>query len=203
MHTSAIHESASIFSKFTSRGSSRSLVALFCLLMSSGVYAADLPVPSKQAVSAEYLTGTSDMHGIRLAYRPAYSKDFELPLVGEVRLSWEAGLNFFDLHGSAKTETTYGASVSPILTKAIESWSPEYPLSIELGIGLAYVHDQKFGGVNIGSNYQFEDRIGVLMGLDAERNSQIAIRYIHYSNGGLNTKNPGLDYLSLVYMTRF
>ena len=162
-----------------------------------------LPQQSKQTISAEYLMGTGDMHGTRLAYRPEFHRDFNLPIVGDFRLSWELSANFYDLHGSANTETTYGLSVSPIFTKAIPSWSTNYPLSVEFGIGVAYVHDEKFGGEDIGSSYQFEDRIALLMGLDEKRTSELALRYLHYSNGGFNTENPGLDYLSLAYLYHF
>jgi|GEM_PF-213861 len=178
-------------------------IILMLFIVSCVVNAESLPNPKLQAVSAEYMTGTGDMHGVRLAYRPSFNKDLDLPVIGDLRLSWEASINLFDLHGSAKTETTYGASITPVFTKALPSWSNQYPLSLEFGIGVAYVHDEKFGGVDIGSDYQFEDRIGLLVGLDPEQNSELILRYIHYSNGGFNTQNPGLDYISLTYLKRF
>lgn len=173
------------------------------LLLSFQIAAAQLPSKEKQAVSVEYMTGTGDMHGMRIAYRPNYNYDLDIPLIGDTRLSWEASLNLFDLHGSARNEATYGMSVSPVFSKALPNISNNYPLTLEFGIGVAYVHEEKFGGVDIGSFYQFEDRLGLLIGLDENQNSEIAVRYIHYSNGGLNTKNPGLDFLSLAYIYRF
>jgi hypothetical protein len=184
--------------------------ALLCVLAVSFTAVAEQNIDSEleykkntQAFNIEYMTGTGDMHGLRLAYRPDLSKDLDIPLIGHTRLSWEASLNLFDLHGSAKNEATFGLSVSPIFTKSLPSWSNNYPLSAEFGIGVAYVHRKKFGGVDIGSYYQFEDRLGLLIGLDEQQSSEIAIRYIHYSNGGLNTKNPGLDFLSIAYISRF
>lgn len=173
------------------------------LLLSFQIAAAQLPSKEKQAVSVEYMTGTGDMHGMRIAYRPNYNYDLDIPLIGDTRLSWEASLNLFDLHGSARNEATYGMSISPVFSKALPNISNNYPLTLEFGIGVAYVHEEKFGGVDIGSFYQFEDRLGLLIGLDENQNSEIAVRYIHYSNGGLNTKNPGLDFLSLAYIYRF
>lgn len=179
------------------------LTFVFFLLSNISATEAKLPNKSAQAASAEYMTGTGDMHGIRLAYRPAYNYDLDIPVLGDTRLAWEVSLNLFDLHGSAKREATYGVSVSPIFSKPLPSWSDDYPLSFEFGIGVAYVHNEKFGGVDIGSFYQFEDRLGLLVGLNEEQSSEIALRYIHYSNGGLNTKNPGLDFFSVAYITRF
>ncbi|WP_158969716.1 acyloxyacyl hydrolase [Paraglaciecola sp. L3A3] len=178
-------------------------VLLTLLLLSFQTVANQLPDKNKQLVSVEYMTGSSDMHGMRLAYRPDIHHDLDIPLIGDTRLSWEASLNLFDLHGSAKNEATYGVSLSPVFSKPLPNINNNYPLTLELGIGLAYVHEEKFGGVDIGSFYQFEDRLGLLIGLDKEQNSEIALRYIHYSNGGLNTKNPGLDFLSIAYMYRF
>ncbi|MGB3726135.1 MAG: acyloxyacyl hydrolase [Glaciecola sp.] len=162
---------------------------------------AEITLDNTQKVSVEYMTGTADMHGVRIAYRPNITHQFDLPVVGETSIEWEGSLNLFDLHGSAKNEATYGISISPVLMTAIPSVSENYPLHAEFGIGVAYVHRKKFGGVNIGSYYQFEDRIGVVM--DIDKNKQLALRYIHYSNGGLNTKNPGLDFLSLAYVHSF
>lgn len=158
---------------------------------------------SVEAVSAEYMTGTSDMHGMRLAYRPDIQHTLDIPLIGDTNVVWEASLNLFDLHGSAKNEATYGLSLTPVFMKDLPSFSENYPLSAEFGIGVAYVHNEKFGGVDIGSLYQFEDRIGLVMGLNPEQSSQLALRYIHYSNGGFNTTNPGLDFLSLAYIHSF
>jgi hypothetical protein len=179
------------------------VLLLTIVILSFQVAAAQLPSKDKQAVSVEYMTGTGDMHGMRIAYRPNYNYDLDIPVIGDTRLSWEASLNLFDLHGSARNEATYGVSVSPVFSKSLPNISNNYPLTLEFGIGVAYVHEEKFGGVDIGSFYQFEDRLGVLIGLDEEQNSEIAIRYIHYSNGGLNTKNPGLDFLSMAYIYRF
>ncbi len=162
---------------------------------------AEITLDNTQKISVEYMTGTADMHGVRIAYRPNITHQFDLPVVGETSIEWEGSLNLFDLHGSAKNEATYGISISPVLMTAIPSVSENYPLHAEFGIGVAYVHRKKFGGVNIGSYYQFEDRIGVVM--DIDKNKQLALRYIHYSNGGLNTKNPGLDFLSLAYVHSF
>ncbi|MDU0355387.1 acyloxyacyl hydrolase [Paraglaciecola aquimarina] len=178
-------------------------ILLHVFLLSFQVVGAPLAHNKTQAMSAEYMTGTSDMHGIRLAYRPNYHTDLDIPVIGLTRLSWETSLNLFDLHGSAKNEATYGLSLSPIFSKSLPSISNQYPLTLKFGIGVAYVHEEKFGGVDIGSFYQFEDRIGLLMGLDEQQHSELALRYIHYSNGGFNTTNPGLDFLSIAYLRRF
>lgn len=157
----------------------------------------------KQTGSLEYMTGTGDMHGMRLAYRPTLNHTISLPLIGKTNVVWEASLNLYDIHGSANNEATFGLSVSPVFVKKLGGWSKDYPIYLEAGIGLAFVHEQKFGGVDIGSDYQFEDRLGLRMQMGANKKSSIGVRLLHYSNGGFNTKNPGLDYLSFVYYQEF
>ncbi len=179
-----------------------SLSALFIAATSSSIFAQTID-SSTQKASVEYMTGTSDMHGMRIAYRPDIKHQLDLPLLGETKLEWEASLNLFDIHGSAKNEATYGLSLSPVFLKSIPSFSERYPLAVEFGIGVAYVHEEKFGGVNIGSYYQFEDRLGLVMSMNPEETAHLALRYIHYSNGGFNTKNPGLDFISLAYLHSF
>lgn len=181
---------------------SKPMILLSILLLSIQV-ASSQEKPAQQAYSVEYMTGSADMHGVRLAYRPDIEHKLDLPLIGDTLVQWEASLNLFDVHGSAKNEATYGVSISPVFIKDIPSFSADYPLSAEFGIGVAYVHREKFGGVDIGSLYQFEDRLGIVMGLDKESESQVALRYIHYSNGGFNTTNPGLDFLSVAYISKF
>lgn len=181
---------------------SKPMILVTILLLSIQV-ASSQEKPAQQAYSVEYMTGSADMHGVRLAYRPDIEHTLDLPLIGDTLVQWEASLNLFDVHGSAKNEATYGVSLSPVFIKDIPNFSVNYPLSVEFGIGVAYVHREKFGGVDIGSLYQFEDRLGIVMGLDKESKSQVALRYIHYSNGGFNTTNPGLDFLSLAYISRF
>lgn len=177
------------------------LCATFCISLSA--VADQFPAKQSKAISVEYMTGSADMHGMRLAYRPDLNYDLDIPLIGKTRLEWEASLNLFDLHGSAKNEATYGLSVSPVFSTSLPNLDKNHPLRFEFGIGVVYVHEQKFGGVDIGSYYQFEDRLGLLIGLDKGFNSEVALRYIHYSNGGLNTKNPGLDFFSVGYIKRF
>ena len=73
---------------------------LTILFLSFQVAAVQLPNKEKQAAAVEYMTGTGDMHGMRIAYRPDFNYDLDIPLIGETRLSWETSLNLFDLHGS-------------------------------------------------------------------------------------------------------
>jgi len=79
----------------------------------------------------------------------------------------------------------------------------KYPLKFELGIGVSLITDTRFAGKDIGSHYQFEDRLGLIFEFGEQLEKSVAMRYMHYTNGGLNDDNPGLDFLNLSYAREF
>jgi lipid A 3-O-deacylase len=42
-----------------------------------------------------------------------------------------------------------------------------------------------------------------LFGLDQKNSKMLAVRYMHYSNAGLSSRNPGMDFLNIAYSWRF
>ena len=65
------------------------------------------------------------------------------------------------------------------------------------------LEDSRFASKDLESRFQFEDRLGIVVEFGNQRRESLALRYIHYSNGGLNDENPGLDFLNLGYAYRF
>ena len=90
-----------------------------------------------------------------------------------------------------------------MLSKQFATIANKYPLRWEFGIGVSLVEDTRFAGKDIGSHYQFEDRLGLVTDFGENMNQSIALRYMHYSNGGLNTHNPGVDFLNVSYAVYF
>lgn len=76
------------------------------------------------------------------------------------------------------------------------SWHPQHPWHwfMDVGIGASYHQETQIADHQLGSHLLFEDRIGV--GLRHDR-WMFALRGYHYSNGGLQTPNDGLNLLSL------
>jgi lipid A 3-O-deacylase len=89
------------------------------------------------------------------------------------------------------------------MSKQFATIADKYPLKCEFGVGASLINDTIFAGKDIGSNYQFEDRFGLVLEFDDNLKQSVAIRYMHYSNGGLNAKNPGMDFLNLSYAMHF
>ena len=172
-----------------------SLVFLFF-----GLYS--ISANASPAATIDYLQGSDDIKGLRLAYRPVSYK-LVTDWFGDIDLHWEASMNLWEYGDENTHSTNFALSVSPVLTKKIGTFAGKYPVHFEIGIGASLVDDREFAGKDIGSHYQFEDRIGFIFSFNDKQTSQISVRYMHYSNAGLNDKNPGLDFLSIGYVYRF
>ena len=155
---------------------------------------------AKQTVSVDYMHGFDDIDGMRFAYRPL-EQTLATEWFGDIRLYWEVSAVVWEYGENDTHSTSYAASITPVFMKQISTLYDKYPVYIEAGIGASYIGDQKVAGKDIGSNYQFEDRIGVFVELDKKQH--VALRYMHFSNGGFNNDNPGLDFLNLSYAYHF
>jgi lipid A 3-O-deacylase len=172
-------------------------IALFLGIIHFSANAAD------QSIAIDYLHGEGDLSGIRLAYRPYHGQIIQIEWLGEVDLYWELSVNFWEFGADNQHDTNYALAVSPVISSQFATIAGKYPLKWELGIGLSLISDTIFAGKNIGSHYQFEDRLGLILEFGDNLKQSLAVRYMHYSNGGLNDKNPGMDFLNLSYAVHF
>lgn len=156
-----------------------------------------------QTVAVDLLIGSDDITGVRLAYRPFTHKLTKLPYVDSLDVYWEVSVNFWEYGENNQHETNYVLALSPVISKTFYHVNGINPLSWEFGIGVSLVDDTQFAGKDIGSHYQFEDRLGLTLKFGESFKQSASIRYMHYSNGGLNTKNPGVDFLNFSYAYSF
>jgi len=156
-----------------------------------------------KAVAVDLLVGSDDIDGVRLAYRPHIYEIKDVPYFDTLELYWEVSVNFWEFGEFNQHETNFALAFSPVIGQTFYHINGKYPLRWEFGIGVSLVEDTRFAGKDIGSHYQFEDRLGLALDFGTAKEHSIAIRYMHYSNGGLNSKNPGLDFLNLSYAYSF
>ena len=152
---------------------------------------------TRQAIAIDYLIGESDISGLRLAYRPYHTRIEDAFLLGDVDIYWEVGMNFWEYGPQNNHETNYAISLSPVFTWKLAELADKYLLRAEFGIGVSLVEDTRFAGRDIGSHYQFEDRIGLTLEFGDDLEHAASLRYMHYSNGGLDDNNSGMDFLVL------
>lgn len=155
------------------------------------------------AVAVDLLVGSDDITGVRLAYRPHSYQLNDVPFFDSLDIYWEVSINFWEFGENNEHDTNFVVALSPVVGKTFYHIDDKYPLSWEFGIGVSLVNDTKFAGKDIGSHYQFEDRLGLRVDFGKSLDQSVSLRYMHYSNGGLNSKNPGVDFLNLSYAYKF
>jgi len=116
--------------------------------------------------------------------------------VGRLTGYWDAGYTYWE---GDETSANHSLSLAPVFVYefAGESLRPY----IEAGIGIAAFESTEVEDRELGSSFQFEDRIGV--GLRLAGGHEIGIRALHYSNAGLKNPNDGVESYALHYRMDF
>ncbi|WP_345877640.1 acyloxyacyl hydrolase [Shewanella algae] len=155
---------------------------------------------AEQSVAINYIHGEGQAKGSKLAYQ--LYLDTLKPISGNFELPLKASINFWECGENNQHDVNHLLAMSPILKYPLMrgQWLDFY---LEAGIGFALLDDSQFAGKDVGSHYQFEDRLGFAFKFGRERKQTGSITYLHYSNAGLSKPNPGLDFVNLAYSYRF
>ena len=115
--------------------------------------------------------------------------------VGRLTGYWDAGYTYWD---GDETSGNHSLSFSPVFVYefAGESVQPY----IEAGIGVAAFTSTELEDNDLGSSFQFEDRLGAGLRFSGQ---EIGIRALHYSNAGIKQPNDGVEAYTLHYRTSF
>lgn len=154
----------------------------------------------EQEISVEYLKGSGSIQGLRVAYKPVIYPLADIAILGRASIYFEASANLWSHGDPTRYDSNIALAFSPVIRKVFTGIAG-YPVSWEFGIGISVLSERQFAGKDLGSYFQFEDRLGLVVALDHSK--QLALRYMHYSNGGFATNNPGVDFLNLAYSWRF
>lgn len=155
---------------------------------------------NNMSYSVDYIRGESDVEGIKLALQ--YNTDFLKDISEEINVYFETSVNFWEYGKTNIHDTNFVLAISPVIQYPIGSIR-DNQVFVEFGIGVSILDDTNFAGKDVGGHFQFEDRLGLMTRFGANNEHQVALRYFHYSNGGLKSPNPGLDFISLSYMRLF
>lgn len=89
-------------------------------------------------------------------------------------------------------ENAFGAGVTPLLLKYNFTAGQKIAPYVEGGAGLLFTnHDIPFGTNNV--NFTPQAAVGLQFFLREKRSINIAARYVHISNAGLASPNPGIN----------
>ena len=111
---------------------------------------------------------------------------------------WDAGYTFWE--GGSEGGDRHLLSFSPVLVYEFDTDWFATPF-VEAGIGAGVFSGSRVGDRQLGSLFQFENRIG--FGLRFRNNHKAGFRAIHYSNAGIQDPNSGIGSYSLFYSFGF
>ncbi|WP_462381999.1 acyloxyacyl hydrolase [Pseudomonas sp. Marseille-QA0892] len=116
--------------------------------------------------------------------------------VGRLTGYWDAGYTYWN---GDKRSDNHSISLAPVFVYEFNGGNIK-PY-IEAGIGIAGFSRTHVEDKDLGSSFQFEDRIGA--GLRFAGGHEVGIRAIHYSNAGLKNPNDGIESYALHYRMAF
>ncbi|MNC69393.1 Lipid A deacylase PagL precursor [compost metagenome] len=93
----------------------------------------------------------------------------------------------------------HSLSFSPVFVYEFSGFT--YTPFIEAGIGVAAFSKTDVGDQELGTSFNFEDRIG--FGIKLPDEQRVGFRAIHYSNAGIKEPNDGIESYSLFYSKAF
>ncbi|MCY1494922.1 Lipid A deacylase PagL [compost metagenome] len=152
---------------------------------------------SAQATDLTFAVGQSGES--TMVYRLGAQFDFDTNWwqsdVGRLTGYWDAGYTYWD---GDETASNHSLSFSPVFV--YEFAGDNVRPYIEAGIGVAAFSSTELEDNDLGSSFQFEDRIG--FGLRFA-NQEVGLRAIHYSNAGLQNPNDGAETYTVHYRLSF
>lgn len=115
--------------------------------------------------------------------------------VGRLTGYWDAGYTYWD---GDKSASNHSLSFTPVFVYefAGETVKPY----LEAGIGVAFFDSTELEEHDLGSSFQFEDRLGAGLRFSGQ---EVGIRAMHYSNAGIKQPNDGVETYTLHYRLSF
>lgn len=165
------------------------LAALAALTLGqmSTLQAADMSVAIGQ-------TGDSTMT-YRLGTQFDFNRSWFASDVGRLTGYWDAAYTYWE---GDETSSNHSLSLSPVFV--YEFAGERFKPYIEAGIGVAAFSSTELEANDLGSSFQFEDRLGVGVRF---ADQEIGVRALHYSNAGIKDPNDGVESYSLHYRLSF
>ena len=168
--------------------------ALFTLvaLLAASAYAQQ-PSASLSLVGAETIRKYDNMQQVGMRFRrPLEQRSRWMPRTLDIT----AGA--FLASDKTATYVSFGPSWQQnFMRRNGREWFVDY------GLHPTLISRTSFDGTRIGGSFHFTSHIGIGAYLTRDRQTSLALRYQHTSNGGLRSRNPGIDMLAVVFRQHF
>jgi lipid A 3-O-deacylase len=161
--------------------------------------AAALGLSSLTAQAVDFTAAIGQSGDSTMVYRLGAQWDWDKSWwqsnVGRLTGYWDAGYTYWE---GDETSSNHSLSFAPVFVYefAGETVKPY----VEAGIGVAAFANTELEDNDLGSSFQFEDRIGLGLRFSGQ---EVGIRAIHYSNAGIKQPNDGVEAYTLHYRTSF
>ncbi|NQD91978.1 acyloxyacyl hydrolase [Pseudomonas sp. CrR25] len=154
-------------------------------------------VAAAQATDVTFAVGSTDESTMvyRLGTQFDFSSRWLQSDVGHLSGYWDAGYTFWE---GDETASNHSLSFSPVFV--YEFAGANVRPYVEAGIGVAFFSSTELEDNDLGSSFQFEDRLG--FGLRFA-DQEVGLRALHYSNAGLKQPNDGIEAYTLHYRLSF
>ncbi|TIH07029.1 acyloxyacyl hydrolase [Pseudomonas leptonychotis] len=139
-------------------------------------------------------TGDSTMT-YRLGTQFDFNQSWFASDVGRLSGYWDAAYTYWD---GDKTASNHSLSFSPVFV--YEFAGERFKPYVEAGIGIAAFSSTELESNDLGSSFQFEDRLGFGVRF---ADQEVGVRAMHYSNAGIKKPNDGVESYSLHYRLSF
>jgi lipid A 3-O-deacylase len=168
---------------------SRLAVLISVLLYSYG----SLSLAATYGVSIGAGNGTKQVRAQRINLQRAWGDAAVTPKGRKVAGFWELGFTRItsDRNFSYNTNGNVFASTAAVVVRLHNQ--PVYPMFIDLGLGVSYLSKKSIATRQLGSNFLFEERLGVGLLFGRKKNIEVGYRFTHFSNAYLAQKNNGLN----------
>jgi len=163
--------------------------ALVTLSLGQGGYAAAADVSFDVGQSSE----SSMVY--RLGTQFDWATNWFQSSTGHLTGYWDGAYTYWD---GDESSSNHSLSVAPVFVYefAGETVKPY----IEAGIGVALFENTELEGRELGSSFQFENRLGVGLRFAGQ---ELGLRAMHYSNAGIKQPNEGIESYTLHYRLSF
>ncbi|WP_375740054.1 acyloxyacyl hydrolase [Pseudomonas boanensis] len=170
---------------------------MFCLAAAAALSMGYLANVQAAGVSLDIgRTGDSSSNTVyRLGTQFDFSSKWFQSDVGHVGGYWDAAYTYWE---GGESASSHSISFTPMFVYefAGETIRPY----VEAGIGVALFSSTELDDHDIGTSFQFEDRIGAGLRF---YNQELGLRAMHYSNAGIKQPNDGIETYSLHYRLSF
>jgi len=168
---------------------------ILCAIFFAPSAQADIQFSSVGILAAETVNNVSGLHqhGVLLRYRVnSQSTRFWIPS----SLDLTAGM--LERGIDAGSFISFGPSYRYDMSKSEAGrWF------VDFGVHPTYVAKSMYGGRALGCDSHFTSHLGLGAYLGRQRKTSVLIRYLHMSNAGMNTPNPGLEMMGLTISYHF